>query len=353
MARLINGKGFRNNIDINPSKIGFPRRQEILDEIANKGTFLPRGVSEEDMDESFVEFVKNDLSVTVDGEKIPVLFMTLQRWTEFSKTWQHSDSYQNVQLPIITIVRRPDIQVGKNQAGNYNIPGNKLYTYMKIPTFDGSRSGVDLYKIPQPTSVDITYEVRLFTKKMRDLNKLNTFIHKTFNAMQAYINVKGHPMPIMLESISDESSIEDLNSRRYYVQLYEMRLMGYILDEADFQVIPTINRTYTFIELDESKNFHNVIFEPTVQGNTVTYTIVFKPRSITEFTFTAQYNISFTQLKIIENTNRIVIYINNVGVFDGLILTTPIIINANDQITIKVYKGNLVTSRFQLIGNTI
>lgn len=346
-------KGFRNNININPSKIGPERRQEILDDIANKGTFLPRGVSEEDMDETFVEFVNNDLSISVDGEKVPVLFMTLQRWSEFSKSWQYSDKYKSVQLPVITIVRRPDIQVGQNQAGNYNIPGQKTYTYMKVPTFDGSRSGVDLYKIPQPTSVDITYEVRIFTKKMRDLNKLNTLIHKTFNAMQAYINVKGHPMPIMLENVSDESNIEDLDSRRFYVQLYEMRLMGYILDEEDFEVVPTINRTYAFIELDENKTFHNVIFEPSVQGNAVTYTIVFKPRSEPQFTFTAQYDISFTQLINVEETERIVIYVNNVGVFDGLVLNTPIIINSGDQVTIKVYKRNLVTTKFQLIGNTI
>ena len=346
-------KGFRNNININPSKIGPERRQEILDGIDQKGTFLPRGVSEEDMDEAFVDFVDKELSITVDGQKVPVSFMTLQRWSEFSKNWQHSDKYKNVQLPIITIVRRPDIQVGQNQAGNYNIPNNRTYTYMKVPTFDGARSGIDLYKIPQPTSVDINYEIRIFTKKMRDLNKLNTLIHKTFNSMQAYINVKGHPMPIMLESINDESNIEDLDSRRYYVQLYEMRLMGYILDEADFEVVPTINRAYAFIELDEGKLFYDVIFQPAVQGNTVTYTIIFKPRSITEFTFTAQYDLSFTQLKSIENTDRVVIYVNNVGVFDGLVLTSPIILKSGDVVKIKVYKGNLVTSRFQLIGVTI
>jgi hypothetical protein len=50
-------KGFKTNININPSKIGPERRQEILDGIADKGTFLPRGVSEEDMDETFVDFV--------------------------------------------------------------------------------------------------------------------------------------------------------------------------------------------------------------------------------------------------------------------------------------------------------
>jgi hypothetical protein len=351
MARI--PKGFRNNININPGKIGVERRQEILEDIADHGTFLPRGVSEEDMDETFVDFVKNELSITVDGDKVPVLFLTIQRWSEFTKTWQFSDKYKDIQLPFITIVRKPDTQVGQNQAGNYNIPGNRTYTYMKVPTWDGARKGVDVYKVPQPTSVDISYEIRIFTNRMKDLNKLNSLVQRTFQSRQAYINVKGHPMPVHLEGISDESNIDDFENRRFYVQLFDMTLLGYILDENDFEVIPTINRVYTLIELDENKTFHNVIFDPIVKGNTATYTFVFKPRSEPRFSFNAQYAISFNQLINVEDISRIVISVNGVGVFDGLTLTSPIAISANSTVSIRVYKSNLATGKFQLIGNTI
>ena len=123
-------KGYKTNIDITQGKIGFPRRQEILDGIADKGTYLPKGVMEEDMDQSFVEFMNLDegLSISVDGAKIPVIFLTIQRWTEFSRTWQFSDKYKNIELPFITIVRKPDIQQGQNQAGLWNIPGKQTYT---------------------------------------------------------------------------------------------------------------------------------------------------------------------------------------------------------------------------------
>lgn len=346
-------KGFRNNININPGKIGPERRQEILDDIADNGTFLPRGVSEEDMDETFVDFIKKDLGITIDGEKVPVLFLTIQRWSEFTKTWQFTDKYKDIQLPFITVVRKPDIQVGQNQAGNYNIPGNRTYTYMKVPTWDGDRKGVDLYKVPQPTSVDLSYEVRIFTNRMRDLNKLNSLIHKTFQSRQAYITVKGHPMPVHLESISDESNIDDFENRRFYVQLFEMTLLGYILDENDFEVIPTINRVYSFIELDENKTFHNVIFDPVVIENSVNYTFVFKPRSLPQFSFTAQYNVSFNLLTNIEFLNRIIISINGSVIFDGLVLNSPITLNAGDIVNIKAYKPYLATSKFQLLGNTI
>ena len=346
-------KGFRTNININPPKVGPERRLEILDNIEDKGTFLPKGVSEEDMDETVVDFINNGLSLTIDGEKVPVIFLTIQRWAEFSKTWQFTDKYKDIQLPFITIVRKPDIQVGQNQAGLYNIPGNKTYTYLKVPTWDGIRKGVDVYKIPQPTSVDITYEVRIFTNKLRDLNKFNSIVQRSFQSRQSYISVKGHPMPVHLENISDESNIEDFENRRFYVQLFEMKLLGYILDEDDFEVIPTVNRVYSFIEVDENLTHTNVIMEPVVNNNGVTYTFIFKPSSEQGFTFIAKYDVSFTRLENVDSITRIVISVNGTGVFDGLVMSAPIRIHANDQVTIRVYKRNLDTGKFELIGNTL
>lgn len=346
-------KGYRSNININVGKIGFPRRQEILDGIADKGTFLPKGVLEEDMDETFIEYLNSDkgFSLTVDGKKVPVIFLTIQRWTEFSKTWQFSDKYKNIELPFITVVRKPDIQQGQNQAGLWNIPGNRTYTYYKVPTNDGVRLGIDLYKVPQPTSVDITYEVRLFTNRMKDLNKFNRIIQRGFQSRQCYINPNGHPMPLHLESIGDESNIDDFEKRRFYVQMFEMKLLGYILDEDDYEVIPTLNRTMVVTEIMEDKIYKNVVFEPSNDNGKVTFTFVFKPIADLIFTFISQYDLNFTQLVNVENITRIVISVNGIGVFDGLIMTGPIVINANDSVTIRVYKNINTTGKFKLIGN--
>jgi hypothetical protein len=346
-------KNFRKNINIKPSKIGPERREEILHGIQDKGTYLPRGVNEEDMDEEFIDFIKNKLKMNFDGATVPVIFLTIQKWTEYTKTWEFTDEYKDIQLPFISIVRRPDIQIGQNQAGLWNIAGDRTYTYLKVPTWDGVRKGVDLYKIPQPTSVDITYEIRLFTKRMKDLNKFNSKVHTTFKSRQAYINVKGHPMPIVLESISDESNIEDFEQRRFYVQLFEMRLMGYLLDEDDFEVIPTLNRTFISMEIDENKGFNTVIFEPNRQGNVINYMFVFKPRSAIRFTFTAQYNLIFNQLINIQNLTDINIQVNGVTILNGLTLNNPITLNSGDIVLITISKNSLVSGQFQLIGNTI
>jgi hypothetical protein len=349
-------KGYMTNININRQRIGPERRQDILDGIADKGTFLPKGVLEEDMDQAVVEFAKSDkgFSISINGEKVPVIFLTIQRWTEFSQTWQFSDKYKNIELPFITIIRKPDIQQGQNQAGLWNIPGNRTYTYMKIPTWDGIRHGVDLYKVPQPTPVDMTYEIRLFTNRMKDLNKFNRIIQRAFQSRQCYINVNGHPMPLHLESIGDESNIDDFENRRFYVQLFELKLLGYILDEEDFEVVPTINRTMVTTEIDENLVIYNdVIFQPLINATDVNFTFDFKPKSEPQFSFTNQYRVIFTQLNNINGISRIVILVNNVGVFDGLVMTTPLVFNANDVITIKITKNFYDEGVFTLLGNTL
>ena len=191
--------------------------------------------------------------VVVDGEEVPVIFLTIQRWAEFSRTWNFSDKYKDIKIPFITIVRQPNPQVGTNQAGLYNIPAHMRYTYIKVPTFKGGRRGIDLYKIPQPVSVDLVYEIRLFCNRMRDLNKLNTKVQKLFQSIQFYIWPNNHPMPLTLESIGDESNIDDFENRRFYVQPFELKLAGYIQDEDDFEITPMLNRGVTLFEVDGLK----------------------------------------------------------------------------------------------------
>jgi len=347
-------KGYRTNININNQKIGPDRRQEILDDITNYDTLLPKSVMVEDMDQTFLEYVKSEdgFSVSIGGKEVPVIFLTIQRWTEFTKTWNFTDENKNIEMPFITVVRKPDIQQGQNQAGLWNIPGNRTYTIIKVPTWDGVRRGIDLYKIPQPTPIDINYEVRLFTNRMRDLNEFNKIIQKSFQSRQCYIFPNGHPMPLHLESIGDESNIDSFESRRFYVQAFEIKLLGYLLDEDDFEVVPTINRTLTSLEIDEKRIQTKAFMEPIKKGNEVVYSFIWKQTSDNVFSFRVEYDVNFTVLQNIEHITRIVIKVNGVGVFDGTVLTSPLILYGNDEVTITVTKDFSNIGKFVLIGNT-
>lgn len=354
-------KGFIKNLKLTKPKVGFARRQEILDDIADQGTFLPRGVSYEDIDATFIEFAENDLSIVIDGEKVPVIFLTLQKWSEFSKTWQHSDKYKNIKMPFITIVRLPNPQVGTNQAGLFNIPGRNTYTYMKVATNEGGRRGIDVYKIPQPTSVDFTYEVRLFCNRMRDLNKLNTKVQHAFQSIQFYVKVNGHPMPITLKSIGDESNIEDFDKRRFYVQPFEMLLSGYILDEDSFEIIPAVSRAMVMVETyDREKPNRKVIFNQDCCSitNSVIFNFVFQSGNnpslnVNTFNFVSNFNAHFELINNIENISNIIIKVNNVSVYNGDGTTSvDFSVSITDNIEVIITRVDTSTySKFSLVDN--
>ena len=247
-------KNFRKNLNFVRQPEGFEQRQNLLDKISENQPYLPRGIDYEDMDREFIDFVKNKLEIVVEGKKVPVYIVSIQRWYEFYTSWENTDEFGNITLPFIVITRKIDVQKGTTYATNYNIPGFLTWAYIRVPSSDGIREGHDIYKIPQPVPVDITYEVRFFTNGIRHLNKLNAKVQTVFSARQTYVNVNGHPMPLILESISDESQADNLEQRKYYIQPYTIKMMGYLLNEEDFQVVPAINRVIMLTEINENKS---------------------------------------------------------------------------------------------------
>jgi hypothetical protein len=107
--------------------------------------------------------------------------------------------------------------------------------------------GADVYKIPQPVPVDITYNVKIICNRMRELNQFNKLILEKFASRQAYATIKGHYIPIIWNNITDES-VMDVDKRKYYVQSYEFLMMGFLIDENEFIVSPAINRVVQVFE---------------------------------------------------------------------------------------------------------
>lgn len=336
-------KNYRKYLNITPHKQGLEQRQGILDDIANKGTYLPKGILHEDMDQEMISYVDNELDLTLAGEKVPVIFLSIQRWAEFTKTWQYSDINKNIELPFITIVRKPDPQVGTNYAGSFNIPGRPTFTYMKVPTWTGNIKGFDMYKIPQPISVDIKYEVRLFCNRMRDLNKMNRKILTSFSAGEKYIRVNGHPIPLMLDSIGDESVITNLDERKYYVQLYTINMLGYLLDEDDFIVTPAINRAINFYEISE--NIYRAAYQVVAddEKKTICINIIFQ-RGVNSVTIPIEVGATYNTVNA-TNADSVVIKVN------GLTVTTPFTVVNGDSLYVKVNKSDAnISSDIQISG---
>jgi hypothetical protein len=84
---------------------------------------------------------------------------------------------------------------------------------------------------------------------MRELNQLNKIVMQKFSSRQAYTFIKGQYVPIILNNISDESQTT-LDSRKYFIQNYDFTMLGYLIDEEEFQVKPAISRVAQIMELD-------------------------------------------------------------------------------------------------------
>ena len=228
------------------------RRKQLAEFISEDGTFLPKSVLHADLDKGMLDFVKDRLQISVNGKGISIVdqILTIQRWAEFSNTWSFSDKDLNPEIPFLVTVRNPAVQYGSNPSLIYTIPDRRTFHYAKVPTWDGQRKGMDLYKIPQPVPVDITYNLKIVCNRMRELNQFNKVMMQTFTSRQAYTFVKGHYIPIILETLSDESQISDNDKRKFYTQDYQLQLQGFLIDEEEFEVTPAITRKLLVFETD-------------------------------------------------------------------------------------------------------
>jgi hypothetical protein len=245
-------KSVKPSIPLNYPKTLLPRREEIKDMITKDGTYLPKSLLHADLDRGFLDFVKEKFNIVSEGKKIPVvdILITTQNWSQFVETWDFQNIDKNIEPPFITVIRNPEVKYGNNPAVLYNIPNRKMYYYMEVPTWDGNRKGADIYKIPQPVPADFKYTVAIICNRMRDLNTLNQRVLETFASKQAYQVINGHYIPIINDSFADES-VMDLEKRKYYIQKYEFTMMGFLIDEEQFEVSPAISRTFQVIETDQ------------------------------------------------------------------------------------------------------
>jgi hypothetical protein len=237
-----------------PQKTLSARREQLLQYINKDGTYLPKSVLHADLDRGMLDFVKEDLKVVTAGKIVPMLdiLITTQNWSQYVETWKFVDLDYNPNPPFITVVRSPEVKFGTNPSLQYTIPNRKQFYYASVPTWNGNEQGMDIYTIPQPVPVDINYSVKIICNRMRELNELNKIVMQKFSSRQAYTFIKGQYVPIILNNIGDESQMT-MDARKYYVQSYDFTMLGYLIDEAEFEVKPAIARVTQLVEVDATR----------------------------------------------------------------------------------------------------
>jgi hypothetical protein len=315
-------------------KILYGRREELLSYITKDGTYLPKSLLHDDLDRGMLDFVKNTLEMTTAGSRVPVvdIIITSQNWSQFTETWNFRDLDSNVDLPFITVIRQPEVKYGSNPL-IYNIPNRKQFLFAVVPTWDGNRKGADVYTIPQPIPVDITYQVKIMCNRMRELNQFNKIVMQNFASRQAYAFIKGHYIPILLDSVSDED-VMDLEKRKFYIQTYNFTMLGILIDEEEFEVKPAISRTLTLTEVGtRSLGSKRKTFPENPNKFELPYRYTSSQTSI-EKTLPYRVNLINTSVTNIDSYD---VYIN--GDFFGSDLDN-LEINSNDVLRVDITKTN-------------
>ena len=242
-------KKLKLTLDTNPPKVGseymhygMDRIEELMNQTDEKTKYLPRTILLEDLDQALFSYVDNgNLKIAIDNKIVPCFYLENDRWGEFSKTWKFVDNDKNVSTPFLT-VRRINKQAGTRLGLKYKIPQPRKFRYTNVPILDNGEIIYLQFKMPEPTNVDLSYEVTLFTKYRVDVNQYDEEVLKRFASHQEYVFIKGNPLPLLFEGFAESNTIENIDGDRFFVSKYALKIQGFIQDERDFEIVKTMRK---------------------------------------------------------------------------------------------------------------
>ena len=335
---------YLNHLDLKKPVIGKERQYEMQKSVLENGTFLPRTVDYEDIDDEFKKWTEDSLKISYNKKILPTMVLySNQRFSEYSQTWKYVDENKNLILNFKTITRENNPQYGKIQSGLWNIPGNRFYLMKKMIVLDdnGSESILAL-KMKQPMAVDFIYNVSIFTTNFEVINEFNRIVNDRFKARQDYIAPKGYYMPMTLENISDKSSYQ-IDDRQFYSQSFEIKVMGYVLTEDDFRVdeqplkIGTnfkagiLSKKRAVVEVEEYENPCNKVDDKgEYYLKPIDINVEFPP-CITETRFPFDENVIINSVTL-NNIKKYIFYLNG----EEILSADGIKISDGDDIKIKI-----------------
>jgi hypothetical protein len=327
-------KKIKKNIELTPYRTLYPRRVELLEKINEKGTFLPKSILHADLDRGFLDFVKEELKLVIEGKEVPNvdIIITTQNWSQFTQTWNFQDLDKNISIPFISVVKNPEMKYGNGSPAFYTIPNRKQFYYASVPSYDGNRLNVDVYKIPQPVPVDFKFSVKIVCNRMRELNNFNKIVLQKFSSRQAYKEIKGHYIPIIWEGMSDES-VMDLEKRKYYIQSYDFTMLGFLMDEDEFEVKPAVSR---LLQLYETSDLKRKVKKRKNSSNPSSYPVNIKfseSSNISNKRFFDKIDLTYVDS---DNSNSYDVYINDE--FYGTNLS-KIQVNSEDLLRFEIIKS--------------
>lgn len=336
----------RQTIDDSQQLNGKQLQMKYYENGLENDTFFPKGVHIDDIDRSVRDIFKTEFEVTSEGEKVPFLdIFSIQRFSEYMKTWQSTDETNTVKLPFTLLVKEP-AEKGTNLNNTSNIPGFPTFPLWKRNTVRNGKATVDYYKIPQPVNIDLGYKLHIFTMHQRLVNKMDELMLHQFKSYQYYVVVNGHYMPMYLDTIEDASEIGDLDKRRYYHRVYVLKVKGYLLREEDFELVSSLNKIQIKIGESIVKDSRVCIVNQLDFDCDLCLNFKFNRKSPSSNTYRVPQKLEFYY----DNqsiTNDYDYFLN------GQLVTLPFIADIGDELTVAHNMGNSNVINIQVCGKKI
>jgi hypothetical protein len=216
---------------------GIDRRNKYTNITCVKQPHFPKTVQYEDIDKSVYEFVDKELEITYNEFRFPTFkLFSNQRIAEYKQEWKKIDEKGNLEINFKTLTREMNPQKGELYGNSYNIPGDRFYPIFKVPVLEESGDEImELYSMRQPFSVNLIYSFTIYSVSLSCINRMNEMVQKAFSALQHYIFPNGFAMPMMLNSVSDESETL-IDDRKYYSQTFQFKVLAFIIRDEDYKV---------------------------------------------------------------------------------------------------------------------
>lgn len=217
----------------------------LLDQNFNNFNFLPNKILLEDIDLGLFNAIK-DFNLSLlnernENRKVPVIWTTQELWAERKQNFGSLENENGTEIgrPFMALYRNA-IKAGTS-PNKFTIPRNKKFKYLKVPNFDGTLKGLDIYKIPQPVYVDIEYELVFETHYQQHVNKIYELIEITTGDRQMYLKINGYDIASMFDDATENNTLE-INSEMTFQIVFPIRVLGKLVDPTNFEKVQSITK---------------------------------------------------------------------------------------------------------------
>lgn len=295
--------------------------------------YLPNPVEYEDIDDTFLDFVDNEIGLVANGQKVPTYTLfSNHRFSEFSQTYGHTDEDGNLLMDFKTVGRENDPKQGSGHGGLFNIPGNRRYTVgIRSVLDDNGTEHYEVSSMEQPIAVDLIYTVSYITADFSKLNDFNLRINKLFQSMQYYISPNGYEMPLYLDDVSDQTEYS-IDNRKVFIQSATITLKGYVIPKDTLHIEKFPKRKNIGYALDFNAPKPVVEVEGTEGKKDDAIVILFPKRSyITKFVYEGD-NFEILGLEK-ENVRSVRVYLDGLEIINSL---NEVVIRDGVEVTVRV-----------------